>query len=395
MRVLYVDHTSLVSGAQRALLDLLAALPDDVEPIVVCPEGQLAELVQGLGVTAISFRGTTGSLRLHPTDSLRVLRDIGRSARRLISISRALDADVIHANSLRAGLIAACTGPMRPPMVLHVHDALPHGLSANAVRLLLRRAAAAVVTISNYTTSNFFGNSERTHAHMLYNPLDLERFDPAVLTRAEARRLSGLQDARGPIMGIVAQITPWKGQEEAIRALALVRRRHPDARLLVVGEAKFVDKATRFDNRAYERQLRELVVSEGLEACVEFLGERDDVPVILRALDVLVAPSWEEPFGRSVIEAMALETPVVATNVGGPSEYIENGIDGILVPAHDPPAVAEATMRLLGDPRLASRIGRRASPKVRALFDRTDYARRMAVLYETVLAGARPCSPYP
>ena len=82
------------------------------------------------------------------------------------------------------------------------------------------------------------------------NPIDLARFDPSRLDRLSAREQLGVGD--GPLLGVVGQITPWKGQEDAIRALPLIRRVHPDAQLLVVGEAKFVAAATRFDNRAYE-----------------------------------------------------------------------------------------------------------------------------------------------
>jgi hypothetical protein len=125
----------------------------------------------------------------------------------------------------------------------------------------------------------------------------------------------------------------------------------------------------------------------GLDDSVEFLGERSDVETVVRALDVLVAPSWEEPFGRSIIEAMALETPVVATSIGGPAEFIEDGVDGVLLP---PTAVADwanAIERLLDDQRGAAEMAHRASAKVRAAYDSRTYAERTASVYDEILRG--------
>ena len=221
---------------------------------------------------------------------------------------------------------------------------------------------------------------------MLHNPLDVARFDPNVMSRAQARQTLALA-ADAKIIGLIAQITPWKGQDAAIRAVGLLRDRHPDARLLLVGETKFVDKATRFDNRSYEGWLRKLVRALDLEGHVEFWGEREDITTVMRALDVLVAPSWEEPFGRSIIEAMALETAVIATNVGGPSEYIEHGVDGLTLPPRDVGRWAVALDRLLSDVPLREDMARRGSQKATDLFDRRDYVSGVLEVYDEVALG--------
>ena len=388
MRVLYIDHTSLVSGAQRALLDLLEGLPQTVQATLVCPPGPLADAAARLGVEVVPFAGTSGSLRLHPLHTPRALRDIARSARVVVRAARLCDADVIHANSLRAGLIAGCAKPfVGRPVVVHIHDALPGSRSAGAVRRALLAAGDAFITISDYTTRNLAAREQDGPVHMLHNPLDAGRFDPARLTRMQAReQLSRPGDE--PLIGLVAQITPWKGQELAIRALARIAGEHPRARLLIVGEAKFVDRATRYDNPAYLRDLHALAAELGVADRVEFLGEREDVVTIVRALDVALAPSWEEPFGRSVIEAMALGTPVIATDVGGPGEYIEDGVDGILLPPRDPEPWAAALLRLLGAPGEREEIGRRGSEKARRLFDRDHYVERVLGVYDEAVAPA-------
>ena len=170
---------------------------------------------------------------------------------------------------------------------------------------------------------------------MIGNPVDLDRFDPDKVDRFAARNSLGLKHSDF-VATVLAQITPWKGQEEAIRSIARVRERHPDVKLLLVGSAKFLSKATRYDNAAYLESLHRLVAELELGDHVQFLGERDDVPAVLRATDTVLVPSWEEPFGRSVIEAMAMRVPVIATNVGGPTEVIADRKNGMLLSPRAP-----------------------------------------------------------
>lgn len=383
MRVLYVDHTSLVSGAQRCLLDLVGHLPASVEPVVMCPPGRLAELSRALGVEVVDFPGTAASLRLHPLHTARASADMIRGARRVRDVARHMGAQVVHANSIRAGLIA---GQARlaggPPTVVHVHDALPSNRAARGVRSSICRSADALITISDYTTRNFVGEMDTPDVHMLHNPLDVGRFDPSRFSREQAR--AGLAGPGEELIGLAAQITPWKGQATAIRALSEIRERHRGARLLLIGETKFVDRATRYDNVAYERWLRRLIRALGLEGHVTWCGEREDVEAVVRALDVLVAPSWEEPFGRSVIEAMALETAVVATNVGGPAEVIDHGVDGLLADPHDVGAWASGVETLLADSARREAMGRRAREKVATRFHADGYASRVVDVYDEI-----------
>src|SRR4051812_24645481 len=138
VNVLYVDHTSQVSGAQGALLDLLDGLPVGISPTLMCPPGQLADAARERGVRVVEFPGTTGSLRIHPTQTPRALAEILRSGRILKRTVDDIGADLVHANSLRAGLIVASARGREPVLtVLHVHDALPSTRSADLVRRVL------------------------------------------------------------------------------------------------------------------------------------------------------------------------------------------------------------------------------------------------------------------
>jgi glycosyltransferase involved in cell wall biosynthesis len=187
-------------------------------------------------------------------------------------------------------------------------------------------------------------------------------------------------------MGVVAQLTPWKGQDTAIEALKLLSAEGIDAHLLLIGSAKFVARSTRFDNEAYVARMRSLIADAGLGDRVSWLGEREDVPELIRALDVLLLPSWEEPFGRALIEAMALGVPVVATNVGGPPEIVEDGREGYLVAPRDPTAWARAIARIAESPAQALQMGRAGRLRVEQSFTVEHQVAATLAVYERALA---------
>jgi glycosyltransferase involved in cell wall biosynthesis len=384
MKILLVNHTARVSGAEHALLDLLAAFTDEVDARLLCPEGDLARRARATGVCVDTFMGTEAGLRLHPWHTgVALIRALG-SVLGILRSSRAHGAQLVHANSLRAALLAVVARTLGgPPVLAHVHDRLPPSRLNRFITRTLQRHCAALVAISRYTSEPFEAPPPAAPVYVAYNPLDLERFDPTRLSRDDARRALGLTSR--PVLGLVAQITPWKGQDHAVRLLGELRKKHPAIRLLLVGEPKFTAATTRFDNPAYLRELHDLVRALGLGEAVTFLGERGDVPRIMRALDVLLVPSWEEPFGRAMIEAMAMETPVVATARGGPSEVIADGVTGRLVPPRELDQWVRAVDDLLVDEAARQLMGSRTRRVVAARFGRADFADQITGSYRKAL----------
>ena len=248
------------------------------------------------------------------------------------------------------------------------------------MRFALRANSSQVIAISRHVDRSL-RLGRRTPVAVVHNPVDLRRFDPA---RVDG---NGLRAELGaPLLGVIAQITPWKGQDDAIRMLASVRAEHPGARLAIVGETKFVGRDVTFDNVAYRAGLDALVAELGLGDAVAFLGEREDIPEVLAALDLLLVPSWEEPFGRTVIEGMAMGRVVLATAAGGPSEVIRDGVDGRLLAPRDPEGWARAASALLSDPEARAAIGD-AARAAAARFDRDVYAEQVLELYRRVTSG--------
>ena len=366
---------------------MLEGLPGGVEAAVACPPGELAARLGQFGVETLPIRGTDGSLRLHPSRTPRALAEMGQAAVGVRRAAARFGADLVHANSIRAGLISlAPARPARRPTVVHVRDCLPPGpASSLALRGISR--ADAVVANSAYTRAQL--GPAAAAAHVIYNGIELSPFTQPALSRAEARERLGLGEA-APVLAVIAQITPWKAQDDAIRIAAELHRRHPRLRLLLVGSTRFDSAATRHDNAAYLSSLQRLVRELGLDGCVEFLGQREDVAEVLRAVDLLLAPSWEEPFGRSIVEAMAAAVPVAATSAGGPAEILSAGGTGLLLPPRQPQLWAERIAPLLADRRRLEEIGWRGRAEVERRFALDRHAAAVLDLYEAVLSGASP-----
>ena len=390
MKVLYVNHTGQVSGGEKSLLELVRGVSPAVSPLVACPDGPLVDALEEIGVARVSIPGTDGSLKLHPRHTPAAVCGIARGALAVRTAARRHQVDVVHANSIRAGLFATLAAERTgPPTVVHLRDRLPN---SRVSTLTLRAIGRADLLIANsrYTAQSLDDAGVTRTRRVIGNPVDLTRFDPDKVDRFAARNSLGLKHSDF-VAAVLAQITPWKGQEEAIRSIARVRERHPDVKLLLVGAAKFLSKATRYDNAAYLERLHRLVSELELGDHVKFLGERDDVPAVLRASDTVLVPSWEEPFGRSVIEAMAMRVPVIATNVGGPAEVIADRKNGLLLAPRAPDCWARALGNLIESPALYARIARNGRLRARA-FSVEAHAEELRSVYMHV-TGRRSVAP--
>jgi glycosyltransferase involved in cell wall biosynthesis len=381
-RVLYVSHTSEIGGGEISMLELLAHLDGRAEPVAAVPRGDLYAAVERLGIPVTEIPGTQASLRLSPTAAASALREIAGSARAVRRTAQRSAVDVVHANSLRAAAIGGIA--RTSPMVAFVRDCLPDTRIANATQRFVGRRADVVVANSKFTADRF-ERAAGVAATVVNPPVDLERFASGTIDRAEARAAVGLNGADGPALGVVAQLTPWKGQAEMLEAFAVVHRDRPTARLLLVGEVKFRERA-RLDNVGYETELHETVDRLGLRSAVRFLGERSDIATVMAALDVLLAPSWEEPFGRTVAEAMAAGVPVIATDCGGPSELIADGVDGRLLPPRRPDAWADAILELLADDTRAASFAARGLERARTQLGVEAHVERVLATYASAIS---------
>ncbi len=383
MKVLFYNHTAQVSGAERVLLLLLARLNHRTfARVVICPaDGPLKEMVGELSVPCYEVDGLKARFTWRIDHLVRYLASFWRLISQVRAHVRRVNPDLIHANSVRAGLVAtAATIGLRKPVIWHVHDMLPRHPLSTAIRLVvLCSARTRVIAISRAVAERFRGylpRSSKAGASMavIHNAVDLEKFYPDTTSRQTTR--ADLQLSRtDQAIGIIGQVTPRKGQLELLQAFALVLRQLPQAKLIIVGAPLF--------NRdeEYFRCLTEFAQTQGVAEQVRFLGAREDIRAITCALDLLVVNSLVEPFGLVVLEAMACGTPVLATAVDGIPEIIRHDEDGWLIPSGDNSALASAMVDLINRPQLRAKLSAAGLEKVRSNFTVEKYVAAVEEFY--------------
>ncbi|HEY2478686.1 MAG TPA: glycosyltransferase family 4 protein [Solirubrobacterales bacterium] len=387
-RVLYVNQTGQVSGAERSLLAMIESLRPAVDPVLACPPGELTDAAHELGVETTRIAGTLASFRLHPLHTSRGIYEIGRSALQVRAAVSRLHPDLVHANTTRASLLAVLARHRSgPPIVAHIRDWAPDGRLPRLVDGLVGRRADAVVANSTTVGDQFRGVRLRRPVRVIHNAVDLTRFDPAVCDGARVRQELGIPAER-VVLSVIGQLAPIKGQDEAIEILAGLLGEGREVELLLVGTAKFTAPGASLDNQDFERRLHRLAAERGVAERVRFLGERGDVPDLLAATDMMLMPFWREGFGRVAIEAMALGVPVAAAAVGGPLDIVRPGVDGLLLPPRDPAAWTRELAPLLADRERRLELGERGRERAREFsLDRQTDA--VLGLYRG-LAGVQP-----
>jgi glycosyltransferase involved in cell wall biosynthesis len=271
--------------------------------------------------------------------------------------------DVIHNHMFRAETVGTraaialgAVGHRRPFVVSTVHSSRVRSAADRAELRELTPEMDHLIVVSKAILAkiNAEGRNVGVPISLIYNGVDLDRYDhqePCCTLRDEYGMEPGSQ-----IVGVVARLEPEKGHPTLLEAWAEVLHAVRDAYLLVVGEGS--------QREALGRLASELRIAQR----VVFTGPRDDVPAVTAALDVAVLPSYREAQGLSVLEALALSRPVVASAVGGIPEMIDDGVTGLLVAPGDAPALARAITRLLVDHPYADMLAKAGHDTVHERF---------------------------
>jgi glycosyltransferase involved in cell wall biosynthesis len=378
LKVVYIGHVAQLSGGEIALLRLLPHL-DRVRPhVLLAEDGPLVGSLHlaGISVEILRLADAARSLRKGSVCGGGVRRDVAAATAayvvRLAARLRALKPDLVHTNSLKAGVYGSLAARLAGiPVVWHVRDRIADDYlprpAVTAVRAMVPRLATAVVANSQMTMDSVLVGA-RTPSLVL----------PEVMDRAPAAR--GRRQPGALRYGIVGRIAPWKGQDLFLRGFAAAFA-GSDERGVVVGGALFGEDD-------YAASLPPLASSLGITDRIELRGHRPDVWDELSQLDVLVHSSLTaEPFGQVILEGMAAEVPVIAARAGGPAEILRDDVTGLLYEPGNADALAAAMLRMR-DPALRERLASAA------LTDLDRYApdvvaAQLQQLYATVAARSR------
>ncbi|MFC1816721.1 glycosyltransferase family 4 protein [Thermodesulfobacteriota bacterium] len=216
---------------------------------------------------------------------------------------------------------------------------------------------------------------------VVYNGVDLEELSPSI-SRGSMRQRYNIGDNKF-LVGMVGRISRPKRQDIFIKAVSEVVKICPDVRVLIVGDTK-INKSEN-----YLKELHGMVKELGLKDYVIFTGFVNDIKEVYISLDLLVLPSHAEPFGRVLIEAMAMEKPVVATMAGGAMEIVDNGKTGLLVPPDDSSALAKAIITMHNRKELARLMGKEGRKRVENMFSIKKNVERTQKIYLELLNRAQ------
>jgi glycosyltransferase involved in cell wall biosynthesis len=211
------------------------------------------------------------------------------------------------------------------------------------------------------------------------NAVDLERFHPGD-KRAAKKRVGA--PGHVPLVLMLANLAPHKGQETSIRAVALLKRQGIDVVCWLAG-------SERGGTDAFTGRLRALIRELGVQDRVRLLGQRGDAPDLLRAADLFVLPSTNEGLPLSILEAQATKVPVLAAPTAGIPEAIEDGETGLLIAAEDAPGYAAQLARLLANPGLYHALAERAFARTAREYNWKTCCERIWALYQEVMEGPR------
>jgi glycosyltransferase involved in cell wall biosynthesis len=387
-RIAYLDHIPELSGGEIALRHLLQCIDRHrVDPVVaLAAEGPFAQRLREDGV-AVEILPLSARVRHHgKMSSARDLASAGLG-RELVAYTvriagwlRRNRVQLVHTNSLKADLYGGMAGRLTgKPVVWHLRDRVDRRYLSpaliRALRLGLRTLPTHVICNSESTRRSIegIGRAPRT---VVPSGVPLPQIETLVPRR--------VVDGDGPVVGMLARISLWKGQREFVEAAALLRAAHPSARFVVAGAPLFEA------DRPYEAEVRRLAHERGLDGSLTFTGFVDDVYPVLAGMDVLVhASTIAEPLGKTVLEAMAAARPVVATDLGGVREVVVPGQTGYLVAPGDAAALAGAVDRLLRDPEARRRMGEAGRERVEEHFEVGATTRQVERVYASLIPATQ------
>ena len=367
LTVIHLVEDMKTGGAERVIADIAEGLDSeryDMRVWCITRGGNTAdELVEkGIEVKIL------GKSSYH--NPLKILR-----LKRLLTEA---GPDIVHTHGYFASVIGRLSAKKAgiPVIFAHVHSTYwdykkRHILMERRLSRFTHKIICCSMAVDNFGKDIEKVGDGKTL--VIYNGVDEARFFPredAPSIRSEL----GI-DEKALVVGTVSSLAPHKGHEYLVQAASLVKEELPSAKFLIVG------------NGPLRTELEDLAKNLKIHPYIIFTGTRKDVPKMLSVMEVFVLPSSSrEGLGIAIIEAMAAEKPVVATDIGGIPEAVKKGETGFLVPPGDPGALAKAIIELLQNPEKAKEMGKKGRAKFKEKFTRKKMLSEIDTLYQSLIS---------
>lgn len=370
-KILYLCETLGIGGAEQLILTTLKYLNrNKFYPVVYCigENGEIGNAIKEIGIQVTPLN------RRCYLWNIEIFRD-------LVQIFKREKPKILHCHLFYPsyfGRIAAIFAKV-PTVIITEHGTYSNfkKFYHHWIDFMLASFTTKIIAVSNAVRKYLLSHTliPPHKITVIYNAVDFDRFDKAYgMDKFLVRQNFGFLNSDF-IIGCVSNLAPWKGQLSLLQAFVEVTKAFPQARLCIVGR----------NNCGFRGQLEAFAQRKGFGESVYFLGERRDVPELMRAFDIFVFPSLTEGLGISLLEAMYMEIPAVASNTEGIAEIIENNKDGVLVPAEDSQTLARETLILLKDKEKMKRIASNARLKVKDFFSPQIHIKRLESLYNELV----------
>jgi glycosyltransferase involved in cell wall biosynthesis len=336
--------------------------------VVFLENGPLVDRIRQMGISTQWI--DAGRLR----QPHKVLSTIWRISR----IIKAERLDVVLSWMAKPHLYGGPAAFLRRVPAIWFQHGLPSGGGIDRVATVL--PARGILACSRTTAAAQQQMWPSRPVRVVYPGVELERFDAGKLgSMTSARRQLGLPEDV-PIVGIVGRLQRWKGIHVLVEAMPAILKHRPRALCVIVGGVHKLEPD-------YPDFLHGRIAELNLKDNVRMVGLQSNVPLWMQAMDVVVHASEIEPFGLVVVEAMALQKPLVSVNRGGPTEVITDGVDGLLTPFGDVQALASAVLHLFENPAIAKSMGQAAGARARQF--------SVSAFVDSLIAAVRDLAAFP
>lgn len=365
------NHSFFLGGGERSFYELIRTL-DKVkfEPLVVVPEpGEIERTCResDIPVFVSAFPSFKKLLGLQQVKAL-------LSFHRVLKIS---NADIIHVNGSRACCYSIIAGMiLGVPVIWHVRETKQdYFLYDGALGVLSRK----IICVSNAVKIKRFSKFSKLvnkKIEIIYNGVDSFQFRFDSSARKRIRDALGIDSEI--LIGLVGNIIPLKGHDFFLKGLAKAKIKAPDLSVKVLFVGRQIDKN-------YNNKIRKIIEDEGLDNDVIFMDYMDRITDILSSLDIFVLPSRREGFSRSLIEAMSVGLPILASKIEAIEEAARNEENALLVDRGDEAAMASAIIRLCRDAGLRNEMGEKNRKKAEQSFDLKCHSAKVERIYKEIM----------
>lgn len=387
MRVLAVDQSGVLGGAELSLLEVMKSMRGDNQAVLF-DDGPFRIALEAVGLkvdvldsAALGSLSKDGGMKGKSAGMIGGVMGLVRG-----TLERSRDSDVIYVNTQRAMVVGAIAGLIsRRPVVWHLRDIVsPDHFGKTQLtiikwctKLMLERVIANSTASAVAITALTRMKEERLD--VVFNGISAEPFtELEAVAQHELRARFGLP-ADAFLVGSFSRLARWKGQHVLLEALLEA----PEMHAVFVGSALFGEDA-------YEAELRAYVLEKGLADRVHFLGFQHDIAACMKAVDVVAHTSISpEPFGRVIIEGMLAKRPIVASRAGGVTDIVADRENGILCTPGDSHALASALGELRGDAGLCDRLVSHGYANAVTRFGTERYVSRVEKILSDVAGKAR------